>query len=148
INITCEVGPGEDAVVLWFDAAGQLHQFSPARNLVGHVDRLIYPAQNKWARLEPPEGTEVYLFCRGPDVPDDKVKRCFTIGAPLPKLPPLTWVWAKRDQMTVEGHYEEAETAAIARTTEIIQKIERDLLQHFKGVSAVAFSHGPAERAE
>jgi len=149
IKVTCEVGPGEDAVVLWFNAAGELHQIEPGRDLVGHVDLLTYPAQNKWTRLEPPAGTELFLFCRGPRLPDEKVNKCFPIGMPLPHLPALNYIWAKRDQMTVEGPYKsEVDSTTIARTKEIIQKIERELKSHFKGVSAVAFSHQAPEMAE
>src|SRR5205807_1836947 len=32
IAITCDVAPGEEAVVLWFDAAGRLSRFSPVRD--------------------------------------------------------------------------------------------------------------------
>jgi serine/threonine protein kinase len=149
LAITCDVSSGEEAVALWFDAAGRLQRLPYARDLVRTFDRLTFPGPNRWTKLEQAAGTEVIVFCRGKPVNDDLIDACFPIGEPPPAIPPHNYLTLKRSRVLVDGPRETAvaEPEEIGRMRTLLKKIDRDLSRYFEGVTAVAFPHLPPSDA-
>jgi serine/threonine protein kinase len=150
VEISCHISPGHPAVMLWFNAAGQLKSFSPSRDVDGKVDRLIYPAPRRAAALEPPEGTDMIFFCRGEPVDLEKLQSSFPVGTPPPALPGENWLILRREAVNTEGPLANAPDDVlqkILQVEELMKEIDRKLLVHFKGVTGIAFPHYPAQEA-
>jgi hypothetical protein len=150
VEISCHISPGHRAVMLWFNAAGQLKSFSPARDVDGKVDRLIYPAPRGAAALEPPEGTDMIFFCRGDAVDIEKLQASFPVGTPPPALPGENWLILRRGAVNTEGPLTNVADEVLQRVQqaeELMKEIDRNLLVHFKGVTGIAFPHYPAHEA-
>jgi serine/threonine protein kinase len=150
VEISCHISPGHPAVMLWFNAAGQLKSFAPKRDVDGKVDRLIYPAPRRAAALEPPEGTDLIFFCRGEPVDLEKLQSSFPMGTPPPALPGENWLILRREAVNTEGPLADAPDDVlqkILQVEELMKEIDRKLLVHFKGVTGIAFPHYPANEA-
>jgi hypothetical protein len=109
IAITCNLSQGEKAIMLWFNAAGELHSYSPVRDVADNVDRMVYPAPHEEMLLQPPEGTEMVFFCRGEAVSDDDLRACFPMDRPLPPIP------SRDEPPSARGRESEAQTASDER---------------------------------
>jgi tRNA A-37 threonylcarbamoyl transferase component Bud32 len=147
VEISCHIEPGHRAVMLWFNAAGELKSFTPVRDVDGKVDRLIYPGPNRAAVLDPPEGTEMIFFCRGDPVDLEQLQTSFPMGTPPPALPAQNWLELRRDKVEPLGPLEAASdelVGEIERAEELMKEINRNLLVHFKGVTGIAFPHRAA----
>jgi Protein kinase domain len=149
VSITCDISQGRRAVMLWFNAAGELKSFSPVRDIAGKVDRLIYPAPHRATVLEPPEGTEMIFFCRGDPVDIEGLQSCFPIGNPPPAIPDLNWLELRRDAVETKGPLTGVPDdilQEIEHVEELMKDINRKLLGHFKGVTGIAFPHRRADQ--
>lgn len=134
--------------MLWFDPSAKLQQLTPQRDLAEGIDRLVYPAANRWLTLEPLVGTDVVFFCRGDA--DFDAERCLEEHRiPLP-LPPQNYLKLRRSQVTVSGPREPhgPDGDAIAKATEYLQDLNRCLGPHFKGMTAIAFPRRVADQKE
>ena len=150
VEISCHISPGHSAVMLWFNAAGELKSFKPARDVDGKVDRLVYPAPRRAIALAPPEGTEMIFFCRGDPVDVDDLRASFPVGTPPPALPGENWLVLRRDVVNTEGPLNNVPDAVLQRilqVEELMKQIDRNLQAHFKGVTGIAFPHYAAHAA-
>jgi hypothetical protein len=150
VEISCQISPGQRAVMLWFNGAGELKSFPTARDVDGKVDRLIYPGPNQATGLKPPEGTEMIFFCRGDPVDVEKLQDSFPVGTPPPSLPTQNYLELRREAVKLEGPLADAPDEIlreIQQVEELMKEINRNLLVHFKGVTGIAFPHYPAHEA-
>jgi serine/threonine protein kinase len=142
ISISCNISQGETAIVLWFDAAGDLRQAEPVRDVADKVDRMVYPAPHEDLVLEPPEGTDIIFFCRGKPVSDADLRACFPMGKPPPVLPAQNYAELLRGEVSIRGPLEKSTIPSeIHQVETLMKKINRALLQHFDGVTGIAFPH-------
>jgi hypothetical protein len=150
VAVACDISPGEPAVILWLDAAGQLQKLRPDRAVVERVDRLTYPATNEWMPLSPRDGTEMVFFCRGEPPADDAVNECFIIDQALPQLPSKNYLTLRRGRVSIGGPLEPGspEANSVARTRSAMEQINRRLSRYFDGISGVAFSHRDSDDVE
>jgi hypothetical protein len=145
ISISCNISQGETAVMLWFNAAGDLRQEAPARDVADKVDRMVYPAPHEDDVLKPPEGTDMIFFCRGKPISDADLLACFPMGMPPPALPPQNYAELLRGEVVIRGPLERSAIPAEIHQVETLMKdINRALLVHFDGVTGIAFPHYPA----
>ncbi len=150
VEISCQISPGHRAVMLWFNGAGELKSFSPARDVDGKVDRLVYPGPNQATALKPPEGTDMIFFCRGDAVDVEMLQASFPVGTPPASLPAQNYLELRREAVKREGPLADVpdETLQeIQQVEELMKEINRNLLVHFKGVTGIAFPHYPAHEA-
>lgn len=144
LTVSCNISRGHDAVVIWLNAAGEVKQLQPIRDVADKIDRLVYPAPRRSFGLEPPEGTEIFFFCRGQPISDDELNECVPRGTAIPILPPHNWVRLQRSETTVEGPLKSDVPDEIARIEEILKETDRRLRPHFQSVTGIAFPHLPA----
>jgi serine/threonine protein kinase len=148
ISIACNISEGETAIMLWFNAGGDLRQGEPARDLADKVDRMVYPATHEDIVLESPEGTDLIFFCRGRPVSDAELLACFPMGKPPPVLPTQNFLELQRGQVSIRGPLESsAIPGEIHQVEGLMKDINRALLKHFDGVTGIAFPHHPARPA-
>jgi hypothetical protein len=148
VAIWCDVSRGHRATMLWFNAAGELKTFAPVREVFEKVDRLFYPARDSSIALEPPEGTDLIFFCREGQITDEELQACFPVGTPLPRLPAQNWLTLRRHEVTKEGPLSGIPPKEISEVEESMKEINRKLRLHFKGATAIAFPHYPANETE
>ncbi len=147
ISITCDISQGEQVSMLWLNAAGELRTFEPARDIAEKIDRMVYPAPGEQITLAAPEGTEMIFFCRGESVSADLLRACFHLGQPLAVLPKENYLELRRSEVTVRGPLAKAVTPGeIHQLATEMKDINRRLLQHFDGVTGIAFAHESAVR--
>jgi serine/threonine protein kinase len=145
IAVSCNISQGERAIMLWFDAAGELKQFEPARDVAEKVDRMVYPAPHDDFVLGPPEGTDLIFFCRGGPVPETELQKCFPVGKPPPLLPAQNYLELLRSVVETRGPLERSAIPGEIHQVETLMKdINRALLQQFDGVTGIAFPHRQA----
>jgi serine/threonine protein kinase len=148
VAIWCDISRGHDATMLWFNAAGELKRFSPVREVFEKVDRLYYPARHRSIALEPPEGTELIFFCRSGKITEEELQACFPVGTPLARLPAQNWLILRRFEATIEGPLSGVLPQEISAVEEVMKDINRKLRLHFKGTTAIAFPHYPADETK
>jgi serine/threonine protein kinase len=149
VAVWCSMSQGHEAIVLWFNAAGELKTFSPVHDVADKVDRLVYPAPHRSISLEPPEGTDMIFFCRGGPVADDEVRACFPLGIVVPPLPAQNWLTLLRSEVKIEGPMKSEVPDEIVRIEGMLKQIERQLRRYYPGVTGIAFPHRVAsETAE
>jgi serine/threonine protein kinase len=141
IAVWCNLSRGKQAVLVWFNAAGEVKQLEPIRDVVGKLDRLVYPAPRRSFSLESPEGTEMFFFCRGEAISEQELKACFPIGSVAPKLPEYNWLILQRSEVKVEGRLKDGIPDEIGQIEGTMKEIDRQLRRHFEGVSGIAFPH-------
>ena len=145
ITIACNISQGEQAKMLWFNAAGELHVYSPQRDVADRVDRMVYPAPHEEITLRSPKGTDLIFFCRGELVSDGKLRTCFPIGRPLDPLPSQNHLELQRGDVALHGPLGRSTIPREIHQVETAMKdINRFLQKHFLGVTRIAFPHGPA----
>jgi serine/threonine protein kinase len=146
ILVQCNISQNQEAVVVWFNPAGELKLFEPARDIAGNVDRMVYPAPHEGRVLEGPEGTEMIFFCRGEPVSLDQLWACFPVGKPVPKLPSQNYLELLRDEVKTLGlRQRSAKSDEILPVETLMKEINRCLKRHFAGVTGIAFPHARAE---
>jgi serine/threonine protein kinase len=143
----CDVSQGHQATMVWFNAAGEVKTFSPVHEVFEKVDRLFYPTQHRPMTLEQPEGSDLIFFCRDGQITDDELQACFPVGTPPPLLPERNWLTLRRHEVSTEGALPDV-PREILEVEEMLKEIDRKLQHHFKGVTAIAFPHYPAEKVE
>ncbi len=148
IAVWCDVSRGHRATMFWFNAAGELKTYSPVREVFEKVDRLFYPRRHDSIALEPPEGTELIFFCREGQITDEELQACFPVGTPLSRLPPQNWLTLRRHEVTKEGPLSGIPPPEISEVEESMKEINRKLREHFKGATAIAFPHYPADETK
>jgi hypothetical protein len=145
IAISCDISQGEKATMLWFNPNGELKIFEPVRDVAEKIDRLVYPAPHEEFTLGSPEGTDIIVFCRGEPVAVDLLRACFPLGRPLPEIPAKNYLELRRSEVTLRGPLEkEGNRAEIHQLETILKDINRRLLEHCPGVTALAFPHHAA----
>ena len=129
VAIACDISADEPAIVLWLDAAGQLHRLEPSRVLVDQLDRVTYPPLNQWMPLEPPAGTEMVFVCRGTAPSDAELNECFTVGQSPPRLPAANYLTLKRGRVVIAGPLKPAsdEAHSVATVQNTVEQINRSL---------------------
>ena len=149
IAIFCNMSQGETAVMLWFNAAGELKQYSPVRDVAANIDRMVYPEPHEEATLAPPEGTDMIFFCRGGPISEDELKACFPVGRPPPPLPAQNYLELQRGDVALQGPHEKSASRSEFIPAETMMKdINRSLMKHFQSVTGIAFPHRPADETE
>jgi hypothetical protein len=149
ISISCNISQGETAIMLWFNAAGEIKQYAPVRDVAANVDRMVYPAPHEEITLTPPEGTDMIFFCRGEPISESDLNACFPAGKPPPPLPAQNYLELQRGEVTLQGpHEKSANRGEINPVETMMKEINRSLVQHFQSVTGIAFPHRPAEVTE
>ncbi len=148
LAVFCNISRGHDAIMLWFNAQGELKSFSPVRDVNDNIDRLVYPAPHRSFSLGAPEGTEMFFFCRGEPVAEEILQSCFPIGAVNPQIPPHNWLTLQRSAVKIEGPLKSEIPDGIVKIEGVLKDINRKLKQHFISVTGIAFPHDVADGAE
>ncbi|WP_010587336.1 serine/threonine-protein kinase [Schlesneria paludicola] len=141
IFVYCHISQGEEAVMLWFNPAGQLKIIRPVRDVAENVDRLVVPAPHRSLTLEPPEGTEMLFFCCGDDFSEQELRACFPEKPTSTNLPPHNWLTVQRSEVKIEGPLATDIPDDILAVEESLKEINRQLKQHFKSVTGIVFPH-------
>jgi hypothetical protein len=141
LAVSSNFSRGQEAVVIWFDTAGEMKQLQPMRDVADKIDRLIYPAPRRSFSLDTPEGTEMFFFCRGQPISDNELKESFPRREDIPILPPHNWVTLQRSETKVEGPLKSDIPDEIVQLEGKMKEIDRQLRRHFQGVSGIAFPH-------
>jgi len=149
IAISCNISQGETAIMLWFNAAGELNVLTPLRDVAANVDRMVYPAPHEEITLSPPEGTDMIFFCRGGPTSESDLDACFPVGKPPPPLPAQNYLELQRGEVSLQGpHEKSASRSEINLVETMMQDINRSLMKHFQSVTGIAFPHRPADEVE
>jgi serine/threonine protein kinase len=144
--VSCNVSPGHAAILLWFNAAGELKIYLPVRKAAGTVDKLIFPAPPRSLELGASEGVEMVFVCLNGEISEEEARACFPIGKRLEQLPARNWVVLHRSNVRAEGPLEPEISDAIVNIEAAMTEIDRHLRQHFAGVTGIAFPHDAAKR--
>lgn len=145
IFVYCHISQGEQAVMLWFNPAGQLKIIRPVRDVAENVDRLVVPAPHRSLTLDPPEGTEMLFFCCGDDLTEEELRACFPDKPIATELPSQNWLTVQRSEVKIEGPLATDIPDDILAVEESLKEINRQLKLRYKSVTGIVFPHrGPA----
>jgi len=149
IAVSCNISQGEQAIMVWFNAAGQLKQFSPVRDVAANIDRMVYPAPHEEIPLTAPEGTDMIFFCRGQPISESDLNACFPVGDPPPPLPAHNYLELLRGEVTLQGPHDKLASRSEFNPAETMMKnINRSLMKHFQSVTGIAFPHRRADESD
>jgi eukaryotic-like serine/threonine-protein kinase len=147
ISIACNISRGHQAIMLRFNSAGELKMFTPVRDVVDSLDRLVYPTPHGSISLEPPVGTEMVFFCRGEPVDFEDLLGCFPKDQAIPVLPSHNWLTLQRQAVKIEGPLKSGVPDEIVKVEGLMKDINRKLKRFFPNVTGIAFPHVEADTA-
>lgn len=141
------VSPNEKVVVLWLNAQGQVRVLPTSRSPDDGVDRIRFPDNDRFQKIEGPEGTDIIFVCRGAPIDEMSLESCFPAKAP-PPIPDQVFLQLQRlSRVESMGPVPPLSKAArqVAQAEQHVMDIEKRLRRFFRDVRAIMFPHREPE---